>query len=377
MRALLLSALLAFGLVGLPKAAGQEDAAAANPVNMRWIEHEFQMPAPGAPFGIDVLKVEVERTGKHPLALLTHGTASDPIERSQVTPWSFLPQAIWFARRGYVVLVVVRKGYGRSSGEQDGRHGGCQSSLGGSFTESGEESAADLRAAVQYAGTLPEVDTGTVVSAGVSTGGFAQVAFTVNPPPGLKAAISFAGGRGGDGKLHNCNESGIVSAFHDLGKKSRVPMLWIYAENDHWFPPELARRFDAAFRQTGGIDDFVMVPPYSDDGHHYFADVSGWSPIVEGFLQQKGLLPLPNLLPEPAVADVLPPPELSERGLAAFHNFLMYGPKKAFATNGQSSWGMAVGMFDQELADKRALDNCAKSTKNVGVCAIVSHGAPQ
>jgi hypothetical protein len=74
---------------------------------------------------------------------------------------------------------------------------------------------------------------------------------------------------------------------------------------------------------------------------------------------------------------VLPPPELSERGLAAFHNFLMYGPKKAFATNGQSSWGMAVGMFDQELADKRALDNCAKSTKNVGVCAIVSHGAPQ
>jgi hypothetical protein len=38
---------------------------------------------------------------------------------------------------------------------------------------------------------------------------------------------------------------------------------------------------------------------------------------------------------------------------------------------------MAVGMFDQELADKRALDNCAKSTNNTGVCAIVSRGALQ
>jgi dienelactone hydrolase len=377
MRALLLFALLPLSLVMLPVAAGQDALSAANPVNMRWIEHEFLMPAPGSAFGLDVLKVEVERPGKHPLALLTHGTANDPIERSQVTPWSFLPQAIWFARRGYVVLVVVRKGYGRSGGEPDVKHGGCQSGFGGSFTEAGEESAADLWAAVQYAGTLPEVDTGTVVSAGVSTGGFAQVAFTVKPPPGLKAAISFAGGRGGDGKLHNCNESGIVSAFHDFGKKSRVPMLWIYAENDHWFPPELARRFDAAFRQTGGIDEFVMVPPYSDDGHHYFADVSGWSPIVDGFLKEKGLLPLSDLLPEPAVADVPPPPGLSKRGLAAFHNFLLFGPKKAFATNGKSSWGMAVGMFDQELADKRALDNCAKSTNNTGVCAIVSRGALQ
>jgi len=377
MRALLCFALLLLGLAVLPKAVGQDALAAADSAGARWIIREFAMPSPGSPFGIDVLKVEVDRPGKHPLALLTHGTSNDPIERAQMTPASFMPQAIWFARRGYVVLVVVRKGYGRSSGEQDGRYGGCQKSFGGSFTYSGEQSAVDLRAAVKYAETLPEVDTGTVVSAGVSTGGFAQVALTVKPPPGLKAAINFAGGRGGEGNLHNCNESGIVSAFHDFGKKSRVPMLWIYAENDHWFPPELARKFDAAFREGGGIDQFVMVPPYAEDGHHYFADVNGWSPVVDGFLKEKGLLPLPELLPEPAVPNLPPPPELGDRGRAAFHNFLMYGLEKAFATNGQGAWGMAVGMFDQELADKRALDNCHKSAKGSGVCAIVSRGAPR
>jgi len=371
----LLFALLPLGLVLLPETAAQDTAVAAKPVPVPWIEHEFLMPAPGAPSGIDVLKVEVNRTGKHPLALLTHGSATNPIERSQVTPWNYMPQAIWFARRGYVVLVVVRKGYGRSSGEQDVTHGNCQTSLGRSFADSGEESASDLRAAINYAESLPEVDTGTIVSAGVSSGGFAQVALTVNPPPGLKAAISFAGGRGSDGSLHNCNESGILSAFHNFGMKSRVPMLWIYAENDHWFPPELARRFDVAFREGGGIEDFVMVPPYLDEGHHFFGDVTGWSPIVEQFLKEKGLLPLPKLLPEPAVPNVPPPSGLSSPGLAAFHNFLMYGPQKAFATNGRGGWGMAVGMFSQELADKRALDSCAIRANNIGVCAIVSRGA--
>jgi dienelactone hydrolase len=375
MCALLLFALLPLSLVMLPVAAGQDTAVAVNTGSLQWITSEFMMPAPGAPSGIDVLKIEVDRPGKHPLALLTHGSATDPVERSQVTPWSYMPQAIWFARRGYVVLVVVRKGYGRSSGEQDLARGNCQTSLGGSFAESGEASASDLRAAIQYAQTMPEVDTGTIVSAGVSSGGFAQVALTVDPPPGLKAAISFAGARGGDGSLHNCNESGILSAFHDFGMNSRVPMLWIFAENDHWFPPELAHKFDAAFRQAGGNDEFVMVPPYSDEGHHFFGDVTGWSPIVEQYLKEKGLLPLPKLLPEPAVANVPPPPGLSSPGLAAFHNFLMYGPLKAFATNGRGGWGMAVGMFSQELADKRALDSCTQRANNHGVCTIVSRGA--
>lgn len=164
----------------------------------QWMEREFMMPAPGAPKGLDVLQVEVQRPGKHPLAILTHGTSNVPEDRATVTPWVFLPQAMWFARRGYVVLVVVRKGFGNSSGATDGGiHGGCQRIGGEGFTEVGESSADDLRAAAKYAAGLSEVDTATIISAGVSTGGFAQVALTTKPPEGLKAAISFAGGRGG------------------------------------------------------------------------------------------------------------------------------------------------------------------------------------
>jgi dienelactone hydrolase len=49
--------------------------------------------------------------------------------------------------------------------------------MGGSFEEVGEASADDLRAVMTMAQRLPEVDGETMLSVGVSTGGFAQVAF--------------------------------------------------------------------------------------------------------------------------------------------------------------------------------------------------------
>jgi len=129
-----------------------QDAATSLPAGTRYVEREFRLPAPNSfPNGLDALEVYVDTPGKHPLALLTHGTSDKQEERMQLTPWSQLPQALWFARRGYVVLVIIRRGYGTSGGKQDGARGGCRA--GGSFQEAGEAAADDLRAAVSYAGS--------------------------------------------------------------------------------------------------------------------------------------------------------------------------------------------------------------------------------
>jgi dienelactone hydrolase len=359
--------------VGSAHAQTESGSSVGAPAKLQWLEREFMMAAPGAPLGLDVMQVEVKRPGKHPLAILTHGTSADSTERATETPGKYLPQAIWFARRGFVVLVVIRRGYGRSSGEQDGKHGGCQRQGGGSFTEAGESSADDLRAAAKYGATLPEVDAGIIVSAGVSTGGFAQVALTANPPEGLKAAISFAGGRGGDGKENNCDLSAVISAFKHFGKKSRVPMLWVYSENDHWFPPDVARKFETAFREGGGIDQFVLAPPYREDGHGYYYNIAGWTPTVEEYLRAQNVLIETPLLPAPPVPEVPPPAGLNERGVAAFRNFLIMGPYKAFATNGSEAWGVSFGQIDQGLADKKALENCTKQLHGPEKCSIVAH----
>ena len=350
-------------------------AASGVPVAIHYHQREFRMPyTPAGVAGLDVLEVRVHSSKPRPLALLTHGTAYEPEQRAHVTPWAQLEQAVWFARRGYVALVVVRQGYGRSGGRMDGLEGGCGNH--GSFHDAGEASADDLRAAARYMATQPEVDASQIISVGVSTGGFAQVALSAEMMPGLKATISFAGGRGGNGKGDNCDLSGLIAAFHDFGKHAKVPMLWLYAENDKWFPPKYSEQFERAYHDGGGQDEFQMVPPDGEDGHGYYRHIAAWSDRVDAFLRTHNLLPLAEPLPGPPVPKVATPAGLSDRGLEAFEHFLLSGPYHAFATNGGAFYGYSSGQFTQELADKQALDNCAKSSKGAGTCTIVSRGAP-
>jgi dienelactone hydrolase len=340
------------------------------PVAAGYTEHEFLVPFAGSGFeGLDVLEVYLRAPGKHPLVLLTHGTSNTSEQNREVTTWSMFAQALWFARRGYVAIAVVRRGYGASGGKQIDSHGGC---YGGNFIEEGETSAEDLRSVVDYAKShLPEADVATILSVGVSTGGYAQVALTENPPQGLKAAIDFAGGRGGDGTGKLCDENNLTRAFQYFGKRSHTPMLWIYSENDKWFPPPTAKRFEAAFHGAGGADEFVMLPPDGEDGHHLYYHSAAWSATVEGFLREHDLLPVSPPYPGPTPPKVEPPAGLPNSGVSAFHNFLIFGPQKAFASNGHGAWGMSNGQYSQELADRHAMDECNKLRHDGPACLIV------
>src|SRR5271170_3065032 len=356
---------------------GSPEKAAPGRIVIHYVQKEMWIPAPQSfPRGLDAIEVYAERPGKHPLVVLTHGTSDKEEERVRVTPWAQLSQAMWFARRGYVTIVVTRRGYGRSGGQRDGTYGGC-SLRGGSFKDAGDASADDLRAVIKYAQGVPEVDPQWVVSMGISTGGFAQVALSANPPPGLKAAINFAGGRGGDGHEHNCDLNGLVGAFGDFGKGAKkhgdLPMLWIYSENDHWFTPAMARQFEAAYLKGGGAEQFVLAPPDREDGHHLYSHISAWSDTVEAFLRAHNLLPLGDeVLPAPQAPNVPPPDGLPDQGKQAWERFLLGAPFKAFATNSRGAWGFAQAAFEQQIADGDAIDRCKKTAAGTGNCAIVA-----
>jgi len=345
------------------------------PAGTHYVEHELRVQVPGSgAAGLDALEVYVNTPGKHPLALLTHGTSNSAEERKEVTPWAYLQEAVWFAQRGYVSLVIVRRGYGNSGGEQDGRISGC--SANGNFEEIGESAADDLRNAVDYAQrNMPEVDATRVISSGVSTGGFTQVALTAHPPSGLETAISFAGGRGGDANGHVCNESGLEAALHDYGKHSHTPMLWIYAENDKWFPPTFARRFLAAFQSGGGKAEFVLAPPFGEDGHKLYTDPRAWSATVEQYLGDRGLLPVSPAYAPPAAPNVDPPAELSAHAADVFRSvYLLAGPHKAFATDGGGAYGYSTGQFSQQIADDHAMENCNQHHGSGRRCSVKYRG---
>lgn len=358
-----------------PTSAGTPSAQAP-PAAARLVAKEERVQMPGTfPGGLDVLEVYIDLPGRHPLVVLTHGTSGEPDVRAHLTPWGQYGQALWFARRGYVALVVIRRGYGRSGGQQDSTNGGCGSK--GSFEETGEASADDLRAVMTFARGLPEVDANMILSAGVSTGGFAQAALSADPPKGLKAAISFAGGRGGDGHEHNCNLGGIVDAFHNFGKEAHkhgdLPTLWIYSENDHWFPPAMAQQFDAAYKKGGGTNQFVMAPPDGDDGHHLYTHVSAWSDTVTAFLKAQNLLPLGDtVLPAPEPADIPMPAGLKDQDKDTWRRFVLAPPFKSLAVNEGGELFLFAAGFDQSLADEGALDRCKKAPGGNKHCSIVA-----
>jgi dienelactone hydrolase len=303
----------------------------------------------------------------HPLVVLNHGSPRSPDGRPAMTPYSMWAQAVAFARRGWVAVAFLRRGYGRSGGEWAETYGTCSHP---DYATAGRAGASDIAAVAKFMMTEPYVSKDKWISAGHSAGAFATVALTADPPPGLAAAISFAPGRGSTTPDAVCGEAQLVAAFAQYGKTSRIPLLWVSAENDHFFGPRLVPRLTGAFSAAGGNLTYIKAPSFGSDGHQLFSAANGvpiWSPIVDRFLMANHLVFRDHLIEIPVPAT---PASLSVRGRAAFKTYLESGPNKAFAVAGDSRFGWATGRRSSDEARKEALGYCASGTS--ARCQIVN-----
>ncbi|HYG88897.1 MAG TPA: CocE/NonD family hydrolase [Azospirillum sp.] len=346
-------------IAGLLTAAGPVAAAGLVQEPMR-----LAVTVPGKdgdePVSLEALMVRPDEPGPFPLAVLNHGAPRKVEERRERTPNRALPQAQEFARRGWAALIVMRRGYGESDGPYAESNGPCQSP---DYLTAGRRSADDVRAAIRAAARLPYVDARRVISVGISAGGFATVALTADPPPGLVAAISFAGGRGSPRDGEVCAEERLIDAFAAFGRRSRVPMLWVYAENDRYFAPEPARRFAAAFNGAGGRASLVMMPPFAEDGHTLFTreGIPLWAPLVDRFLAAHGLTLRAAPLEVARVA-ARPPPALGEKGRETFAKYLAAPGHKAFAVSPNGGYGWRTGRRTEAEAAAEAMAYCEEAT---------------
>lgn len=266
------------------------------PLNETVIHIPMTVPRPG---GVQRLRLEATLyrppgPGPFPLVVLSHGTSRDPRQRVG-SRCRYDAQSWKFVSMGFAVVIPMRRGYGHSEGEYAEGEGLCARSH---FYEAGLESAKDLRATVEYVSALPGIDRQRLVLAGHSSGGFASLILAGQGLPGVRGVINFNGGRGS--KVNqNCSPDKLVEACALAGRTTRVPTLWIYVENDSYFPPPLARQMSAAFRHAGGQVEFVMLPPFAEEGHYLFTDVRGldqWTPAVNRFLNDLGF---PGSMPRP------------------------------------------------------------------------------
>jgi dienelactone hydrolase len=305
----------------------------------------------------------------HPLAILNHGSPRMADQRPKMSPYALWAQAAAFARRGWVAVAFLRRGYGQSGGGWAENWGACSHP---DYASAGRAGAGDIAAVAKFMHAQPYVSNAKWISVGVSAGGFATVALTANPPPDLAAAISFAPGRGSTGPDTVCGESRLVSAFADYGRTSRIPLLWVSAENDHFFGPQLVSQLTAAFSKVGGNLTYVATPPFADDGHKLFSAADGmpiWSPIVDRFLSANKLALRDGLIDVP-VPNVAAPSSLSSRGRESFKTYLESGPNKAFAVAGDGHFGWATARRSSDEARKDALAFCASGAP--AGCTIVN-----
>jgi len=184
-------------------------------------------------------------------------------------------------------VVPTRRGYGDSEGEWAEGYGSCNSP---DYYTAGLESARDIAAAVAAAKALPGVDAGRVLLVGQSAGGWGSIATSTLSIAGVRGVVNFAGGRGSQAPDTVCNEGELVRAAGRYGKAAKVPQLWIYSANDHYFAPPLVRRMHEAFVAGGGKAELLEVPPYRTDGHLYFGNVSAWTQSVSAFAARAGLV---------------------------------------------------------------------------------------
>jgi dienelactone hydrolase len=338
------------------------------------VREDLRIPMAGVgPRGLEALLVRPNEGGKFPLVLINHGSPREARDRPGFTPLAYLPQAMEFARRGFLALVPMPRGFGDSDSSFVEGNGGCANP---DYVKAATVATADLRAAIAYATRRTDVDATRIVSVGQSVGGVATIALTANPPAGLLTAINFAGGSGSASPDMVCHEERLIEAFRFFGTRSRVPMLWVYSANDHYFGPALARRLLDAFTAGGGKVEFVAAPAFKEDGHELFGSrgISVWAPYVDKFLKTQNLVPRRTLLALPTPPKA--PARLPSAARGGFDEFRFPAPHKAFAVSPRGAYGWRSGRRTVDEARSQALENCAKYATDCKIVVVDDAAVP-
>ena len=275
-----------------PLRTGAERPATAGPADELIEERTFlTVPGDKGSYRLEALLVRPANAERRlPVALITHGKNGKATENQQLRADMMLPQARDLAARGWLAVVVIRRGYGQSDGLPGVSRGAAYMSCeNGDLVRGFDLEAEDLDAALAAVSLRADADGSRAIAIGQSLGGGAVLALAARRPAGLLAVVNISGGvwrTSGDGSV--CASEPLVAAMAAFGTRSAVPSLWLYAENDSLFPRELVTRMHGAYVQAGGRAELRMIPPIVHDGHNLFADFGGrvrWLRALDLFLR--------------------------------------------------------------------------------------------
>mgnify|MGYP001627184713 CR=1 FL=1 len=327
-------------------------------LDYRLNEQILQVPAgKGGHARLQTTVFRPDGPGPFPLIIINHG--KDAGAPSQQARDRFIYMATAFVKRGYAVMVPMRRGFAGSTGRYV--EYGCN------MTANGLGQASDVRDSLDFARKLSWVDSDRIVVAGQSYGGLATLAMGTQHIPGVRGLINFAGGLRDN--TNRCDwKSELVRAMRTYGGGSPLPSLWMYGENDSLFSPELVTRMHDAYVRAGGNARLVEYGAFRRDAHGLIGSREGekvWWGETEQFLKRIGMptAELYAVAPPPSIPksdfapldDVDAVPFLREAGKLAYREYLSKLSPRAFALSANGAWCWAE---DGEDPDIRALATC-------------------
>lgn len=274
--------------------ASARSPAHAESVDASLRETMHDVPVPGTGASIVVTSFRPIGNGPFPWLVLSHGTATTVEANRKIGRYRPLEPVREWVRRGYAVLVPVRRGYGASGGEHLGdAYGSCARP---DFRRAGEGAALDVLATVEWGKAQRDLDPKRWLLVGQSAGGFASIYTASKRPGGLVAVLAFAPGRGGDPDKRPgepCASDRLAALFSAIAPQTAVPVLWFYAQNDQFIGPRVQKLWFESFRSAGGRAELVVVPPFPEhQGHGVFPAHAGiplWTAAVAGFFKSQGI----------------------------------------------------------------------------------------
>jgi carboxymethylenebutenolidase len=229
--------------------------------------------------------------GPFPAILLNHGSGRTGEELQRLGPYERNAETLGpvFARHGYVLLYLYRRGVGPSTDQganavdlmtrEFAAHGQeARNALQLQLLEGRE--MADARAALAVLRARPDVDAGDVALVGHSFGGSLTV-LMAEREPNLRAVVVFSAAGGSFDRSSELRARLLAAVGHVA-----APVFFIHAENDYSLSS--GKELDARRELTGKPHRLKIYPPIgnsADEGHDFLhLGVDIWEPDVFAFL---------------------------------------------------------------------------------------------
>lgn len=226
---------------------------------------------------------------KAPYLLFSHGRAGTDQERGKFGRSSEKRNSEYFVSKGFTVILPTRIGYGVSGGPDADYSGACGNK---NYLEARKVAIDQSKQVLNHVFDFSYIDRTKGIVVGQSVGGFTTIGLSAENISGLKGAINFAGGDGGDpikSAEKPCGDYLIKDTFAKYGASNKVPTLWLYSVNDKFWGEQLPKDWFAAFQKAGGKGQFISLPAHKEDGHSIFrGDLNAWKNDFEKFIKEIG-----------------------------------------------------------------------------------------